>query len=329
VTIAGTADDNLGVVAVKWFNQTTGMRGTTAITPHVPATVPPSFDWTGDVPLTNGANVIIATAVDDANNRTSAAIVVTYTSPPDTEAPTNNITGPTSNPAWDESVAPMLLTVTALDNVGVAGVSYTNSGTGVAGTLTPGAANTWTAWVSLAPGPNLLEVTVVDASGNSAIDTLLVTFAPAPGDLVPPAVTVTTYASGGGLPQPYLTGTTVNVSDPNLEFAGTASDAMLVAGVVWNDAGDDNFTSSGTADGTTDWTGFLVLHPGLNVVTVKAYDTSGLLSKDQITIRYTPPPYIPPPVHIAAGACGLTGLEVLLPLALVAAFRRRLRKGRG
>jgi len=328
VTLAGTADDNLGVVAVKWFNQTTGIRGTMVLTPQVPPTVPPSYDWSGDVPLTNGPNVIVVTAVDDANNRTSATITVTYTSPPDTEAPTNVITGPTGNPTWDEVAAPMLLTVTAFDNIGIAAVSYTNSGTGVSGTLTPGLANTWTALVGLVPGPNVLEVTAYDAVGNSTVDTIVVTFAPAPGDLVPPTVVVTKYSTGALLNQDYVSGTTVNVNVPNLDIAGTSADGVLVAGIVWSNAAGLT-TSSGTADGTTDWTAFLVLQPGLNVVTVKAYDSSGLWTKDTITVQYTPPPFVPTPVHIQAGACGLTGLEVLLAVALAASLRRRARKGAG
>jgi MYXO-CTERM domain-containing protein len=221
--------------------------------------------------------------------------------------PAITITGPTLLDVWDASSSPLLLTMAVLDNVGVASVTFFNAATGGDGVGTPVVADTWTASVALALGANPITVTVRDPAGNTATDALVVNFIPGPGDSSNPVVTITSHP----------TGTTLDWASSVIDLAGIASDNVQIATVIWSNAAN---ARSGSADGTDAWTTTLLLVPGINVITMRTYDTSGNTDTDQITILYTPPPL--PPEHIPGGHCGLLGLEVLALIAL----RRRRRK---
>jgi hypothetical protein len=311
--ISGIADDNVAVVSVTWVNQATGVQGTAVLAPIGGST---GVNWSAIVPLTNGTNVIVVSASDDAGNKTPSIITITYTSPSDAVLPAVTITAPGVG-VYSASSSPIVVVATATDNIGVASVSWTNAATGGGGQTTPGASNSWSAPMGLAQGANTITFTATDPSGNTATDTLVVNFVPTPGDVANPVVTITSYP----------TNVSLDVSTSLLNLAGTASDNVQVAEVVWFNAADN---ASGDAVGTDAWTASLILHPGVNVITMRAFDTSGNTSTDQLTVFYTPPPPPPPPpVHIAAGACGLLGLEVCLPLFVAMAVRRRRREGKG
>ncbi|HYE99431.1 MAG TPA: hypothetical protein VEJ18_11000, partial [Planctomycetota bacterium] len=303
--LSGTADDNVGVVQVRWINQSTGVRGTAVLTPASG----PVVDWDADVPLASGVNVIVVTAVDDAGNTTSATITITYDSPSDAVLPAVTIAGPTLLDLWDASTSPLTLTISATDNVGIAAVTWSNAGTGGDGVASLVGGSTWTADVALAQGANTITVTARDAAGNTATDTLIVNFVVAP-DAADPTVTITSHP----------TGTTVNVSDALLLLGGTASDNTAVAGVVWTNAATGG---TGGADGTTTWAAGVLLVDGINVITVRAYDSTGRVDTDQITVLYTAPPL--PPEVLPSGHCGLLGGEALLLLLGLPALRRRRR----
>jgi hypothetical protein len=276
-------------------------------------------DWTADIPLANGSNVIVVTAVDDAGNLTTATITIDYAAPSDAVIPAINHTAPVlpNVGVYDTSTAPVLVSLTATDNVGITSVTWVNSATGGAGVATFVSGSAWTAAIGLAVGANNLTFTAYDPAGNSAQDVLLVNFTAPPGDLIPPGINITSHST--------VTPTTVTVS--TLDIAGTASDNIQLAEIVWFDAATN---VSGDAEGLGAWTGQLQLVAGVNVITLRAFDTSGNSTTSQMTVVYNPPPPPPPaPVHIQAGACGLTGLEAVLALALAAGLRRRSRKGRG
>ncbi len=303
VTVAGTADDLVGVIGVTWRNLSTGVRGTAVLSG------PPTLvGWTADVPLTNGANVIVATAVDDAGNTANATIVVDFASGADGVPPTVSVTGPTLADVYDATVSPVLITISATDDVGVASVRWTNSGTGGDGTAVPDVGSAWTTSVGLAFGANVITITARDPAGNTAVDTLIVNFVPAPGDAAAPLVIIVTPP----------TGATVNANGVTLDMAGTASDNVDLATVVWSNPATGE---TGSAEGLDNWTLTLNLAPGINIITVRAYDTSGNTDTDVITVLYTPPP--PPPEVVPAGSCGLLGLDAWLLLVGLAAWRRR------
>ncbi len=304
VAIGGVSSDNVGVVSVIWRNLTTGVQG-----PADPVAPGNYSTWSANVPLTSGANVIRATGFDDVGNSAVDTITITFAAPADAVPPGIDITGPTLASVWDENTSPMLLTASATDvgGSGVASVSWTNAGTGGDGAGTPGLGTVWTADIALAFGTNVITVTARDAAGNAATDTLIVNFIPAPGDAANPTVSIVPAPTG-----------TVSVSAAPYALAGTASDNVAVATVVWSNAANG---ASGSAEGTATWALGLSLEPGINVITVKAYDTSALVDTDSITVLYTPPP--PPPEVVPAGSCGLLGLDALALLALLAAWRRR------
>jgi uncharacterized protein YdeI (BOF family) len=108
-------------------------------------------------------------------------------------------------------------------------------------------------------------------------------------DTFGPTVTITsptsnpTYSTGVG---------TINI-------AGTATDNVGVTSVTWsNDRG-----GSGTASGTTSWSvNGIVLQPGVNVLTVTAYDAAGNSGTDTLTVTYN---NNPPTVTINQAAAQL------------------------
>lgn len=91
-------------------------------------------------------------------------------------------------------------------------------------------------------------------------------------DTIAPSVTITSPT----------TDPTYTVTDPIIVLSGTASDNVEVSQVVW----DNNRTESGTATGTTSWTASEIgLRPGLNVITVTAYDTAGNIGTTALTVH--------------------------------------------
>jgi hypothetical protein len=92
---------------------------------------------------------------------------------PDTTPPTVTITLPTNNPTYSSTNVTIGLAGTAIDNVRVTQVTWTNSrgGNGIAsGTISWSVDN-----VSLQSGLNLLTVRAFDAAGNTGTNTLAVT----------------------------------------------------------------------------------------------------------------------------------------------------------
>ena len=306
--VSGTADDNVGIVDVSWRNLTTRVRGAAVLAPPGGG---PVVTWSADVPLANGDNLIVVTATDDAGNTATDTLTISFAAPSDAINPAITISGPTLLDVYDSSVSPLLITVAATDNVGVAAVAWSNASTSGNGTGTLVAGSTWTVSVALAVGANTVTVTAVDPAGNTAVDQLIVNFTPPPGDIAAPTVLITSHP----------TAATLGVSAQPLTLGGTGSDNVALAGVVWLN------TTAGTgggAEGTAAWTADVTLVPGINLITMRAYDTSGNTDTDVITVLYDPPP--PPPEHVGAGNCGLTGLEILALLALVRyrpASRRR------
>ena len=306
IAIAGTADDNIGVVSVTWQNQTTKVRGTATMTGSNPV------NWTASVPLKSGRNVIVVTSTDDAGNTGTDTIEVDFTPPADTADPTVQIVGPTNTGSYVSTLSPQPITISATDDVGIASVTWFNDATGGDGVATPGAAPNWTAPIPLTPGPNIITVTAYDAVGNTATDVIIITFNPPPGDTTPPVVTITSPS----------TTTTTTVSTGTVDLTGTATDNGTLTTVIWSNAANG---MSGTADTLSPWSATAVLTAGLNVITMTAYDAAGNRGTDRVFVSYVPPP--PPPEHLPAGHCGAVGLEILI-VGLFGAARRMRARGR-
>jgi hypothetical protein len=165
VTITGTAADNVAVTGVTWANAATGGSGPASGTTN----------WTAVVPLASGSNLITITAYDAAGNSGQATITITYTpSSGDTTPPSVQINSPTTAPTWTTGSSSVALAGVASDNVAVATVTWSNAATGQSGTAS--GTTSWTATVTLAPGANPITVSAFDTSGNSATDTITVTY---------------------------------------------------------------------------------------------------------------------------------------------------------
>jgi archaellum component FlaF (FlaF/FlaG flagellin family) len=97
-------------------------------------------------------------------------------------APSIQITGPTNSPTYTNLTSLLTISGTATDNVGVAQVTLRNS-RDVAGYIAAGTTTNWTFTdLPLFKGTNLITAIAYDASGNSATDTVLVTYNGAIGD---------------------------------------------------------------------------------------------------------------------------------------------------
>lgn len=272
ITLGGYASDNLGIHSVIWENdrgETGRATGTTS--------------WsTGPIELRPGANLIAVIVEDIAGNLASDHITVTYRAA-DAEAPSIQITLPTTAEAMEATASSLVLKGTAADNLGVVEVKWSNDrgGSGVATGTT-----SWTTdSIPLQGGVNILTVTARDAAGNSKSDTLRVTYAPL--DTTPPSITINspTFASA------------ITVSTGTIALGGFASDNDGLLHVAWaNDRGD-----SGTATGTTTWNvPNIALLPGVNNLVVTATDRAGNTATDSLAVTYAPPDVTAPQVAISS-----------------------------
>ncbi len=120
VSLAATANDNVGVTQVEFFVDGTSVG--------VDGTAPYTASWTA----TDGPHVITATATDAATNvGTSTAVNVTGVAP-DTEDPTVSITSPLEGAT---PYGPTTISATANDNVGVDSVEFFVDGVSLGGRL--------------------------------------------------------------------------------------------------------------------------------------------------------------------------------------------------
>ncbi len=98
--------------------------------------------------------------------------------------------------------------------------------------------STWSkSGIALSSGQNVITVTARDAAGNTATDTLTVTYTPP--DTTRPTVTITTPTSGS----------TYSTGNSQLNIGGTASDNKAVTSVSWTNSRG----GSGTCSGTSTW----------------------------------------------------------------------------
>lgn len=252
--ISGTASDDKGVSTVAWSNDRGGTGACTGTT---------SWSATGIV-LLNGKNVITVTATDAAGNTKTDTLTVTFT---DTTAPSISITSPTSATTYTVTTNTVNIGGTASDNSAIASVKWVNN-KGGSGNCT--GTSSWTANnIALVPGINVITVTVTDAAGNTARDSIWVTFS----DVTPPVVKIKTPT----------TNSSYSRTCSSVTIGGTATDNVGVANVSWS----TNKNRSGTCTGTTTWSsGAITLSAGPNVITVTARDAANNAATATITVTY-------------------------------------------
>jgi predicted secreted protein len=229
--------------------------------------------------MATGSNVITVTAHDAAGNTATDSITVAY-SAADTTPPTLSIDTPTTSSTYAATSTPLSIGGSASDNVAVTQVTWSNAGTGGAGTAT--GTSSWSASVALASGSNVIAVTAHDAAGNTATDSITVTYTPPAGDTTAPSISILSPTAGSA----FTTGT-----DP-VVLSGSASDNAGVTTVTWSNAATGQ---SGSATGTSPWDASIALSAGSNVITVTAYDAAGNTASDSITVSYVSGGTTPPP----------------------------------
>ncbi len=240
--------------------------------------------------LAPGTYYFAVTAYDAAGMESGYSNeVVAVISPVDTSPPLISITSPTSAASFATNLVDLNLGGTASDNVGVAGVTWSN-GSGGSGAAAGTAS--WTADVHLVSGTNNIVVTARDAAGNSASDTISVTcdtIAPAIGITIP--TSASTYVAPGSL----------------LSIGGTASDNVGVSQIAWsNSAG-----GAGLASGTASWTASgISLAIGLNVITVSARDVAGNSASATLSVTYAPDNTPPTISSVQASAITQNGATI-------------------
>ena len=160
LTIAGTTSDDVAVTSVTWVSDR-GVSGTATGT----------TSWSMSVALQTGDNVITVTAHDGDNQTGTDVITVTNPVP---STPTITITGPTSDPTYSTSTAPLAtLAGTATATAGVDHVSWTNN-RGWSGTAT--GTTSWSiSCADMEYGENVFVITVYDVNGLTASDAITVT----------------------------------------------------------------------------------------------------------------------------------------------------------
>ena len=200
----------------------------------------------------------------------------------DITQPTVTITSPTSNPTYSTGTSPLTIGGTASDALGVTQVTWVND-RGGSGTAT--GTTSWSAsGIVLQTGSNVLTVTARDLAGNTATDTLTVTFS----DTTAPVATIASPTSNP----------TYSTTTSSLTLGGTASDAVGVTQVTWA----NNRGGSGTATGTTSWSASgIVLQSGSNVLTVTARDAAGNTASDTLTVTFTGFTFTDDPISAQSG----------------------------
>jgi hypothetical protein len=168
ITIGATASDNVGVAGVQFTLDGVNLGAEQTAAPY-------ALTW-NSATVANGAHVIGAVARDAAGNSQIAA-TVTVTVNNDTTPPTVALTSPANAAVVSGSV---LLTASATDNVGVAGVQFAVDGVNLGAEITTGLYQL--AWNSatVANGSHAISVVARDAAGNrqTASVTVVVTNIP-------------------------------------------------------------------------------------------------------------------------------------------------------
>ncbi|WP_238529924.1 Ig-like domain-containing protein [Thermus parvatiensis] len=172
LTVQGTAQDNVRVNRIT-YQLNNGQEQEVPITPGT------SVNFAFTLTLQQGQNTITVHAYDQANNKGSATVQVTYdpTPAPDTQKPTITITQPQDG----STVNTPQVTVqgSAQDNTQVARITYQlNGGQEQQITITPGPNVSFQFQVTLQQGQNTITVHAYDQANNKGSATVQVTYDP-------------------------------------------------------------------------------------------------------------------------------------------------------
>lgn len=164
ITVSANATDNVGVVRVEFYRDTSVLLGTDT---NSPFSTP--FDT---MSVANGSHIITAKAYDAAGNNASASVTVQVNNPvPDTTPPTVQMDKPLN---ISDLSLPLSLQVTgtAADNVGVAKVEVTIDGGAIKqASLSP---SSWNLPITIdTAGSHTVTAKAYDAANNASLPATL------------------------------------------------------------------------------------------------------------------------------------------------------------
>src|SRR5437867_39317 len=180
LSLQGTATDNVGVTQMTWVNSRGGSGTATG-----------TSSWTASaIALQLGSNVLTVTARDAAGNTATANLTVTLS---DTTSPTIAVTAPAAGTTVTSTV---VVSGSATDNVGVAGVQFKVDGANLGAEVTTAPYGvTWNT-TTTADGAHVLTAVARDAAGNVATSAgVTVTVANAVADANPQPIDGTSAVS--------------------------------------------------------------------------------------------------------------------------------------
>ena len=271
ITLSGLATDNglggSGISSVK-------ING--VLIPGASSTGNTNTNWSSNVALVPGVNLISVVATDSFQNDGAASVSIVY-NPVDTSPPALLITSHTKNQVILQNQITLAGTATDF-NLGSSGISsvLVNGNPAAGGSAAGGATAQWTRPLTLALGDNVISVVASDSAGNTTAQTI--TLHHNPTDNVPPEIEVLSHRNE------QIVGTSLII------LRGTASDAGLggngVAGVAINGVQVSGATATG--DGQASWSLPFQLSQGANVISITAADTQNNLGAKSITLHYDP-----------------------------------------
>jgi hypothetical protein len=205
--LSASASDNVGVVGVQFKvdNTNLGTEDTTA---------PYSIVW--DTTLSpNGSRTITAVARDAAGLESAASVTVTVNNALDATSPTVSIITPASgSTVFGASV---MVSASATDNVGVAGVQFQLDGVALGAEDTVAPFSILWNTTSIPNGSHLLKATARDGAGNKTTSAEL--SINVNNDSLPPLVAITAPVAAS------------TVSGPSVMLSASATDNVGIVGV--------------------------------------------------------------------------------------------------
>ncbi len=219
-------------------------------------------NWSAEVMLAEGPNVIRARAADSSGNTATDSVNLTYESP-DTAPPVVTIDHPAEDQEFDTSG--ITVRGTASDESGIGSIEIGLQGGEWSSAL---GKQTWSGDVNLTDGNNTIRVRGTDVLGNRIVRTVNVSYLPP--DVVSPLVAIIAPVNGS------------RVKTSSITVKGTASDegelqhiSVGVNGEPWFDA-----------EGTDNWSAVVNLTEGANRIEVRATDAAGNEATASITVIY-------------------------------------------
>ena len=221
VNVSANASDNVGIMGVQFKANGSNLGSEVTSSPY-------TASWNTTL-IADGSVVLSAVARDAAGNQSTATITVSVANVPaaDTAPPVISFTSPANGTAVSGTVN---LTVSASDNVGVAGVQFSADGTNLGAEITTSPYTI--SWNSsqAASGDHTLTAVATDAAGNQSTATVTVSVSAS----APPPSSNTLAVYEESLQSPWMNSSwSAAAAFDNAELAETGTRSVKVTTSPW------------------------------------------------------------------------------------------------